>query len=210
MHTRYTHSRDAWNHQLCPATPWVDLIVYVLSTYAFWGGMFSDWIWGGKDLEHRVEVWGGNSRSDILCMTKNAFPYLLSLMRAAVMRPASAEGREQEGWSTERRSCKCRQEQMNLYQIARRGNLVLNPSSDWQPVEGSGRRLCMDSPSPATEKTSCSVCTLCWEINTQAMWKPWLWAPTVMGPYLRTHSVNIWCQMGYDYTEAEAILTQLV
>ena len=46
---------------------------------------------------------------------------------------------------------------MNLYQIARGGNLVLNPSSDWQPVEGSGRRLCMDSPSPATEKTSCSV-----------------------------------------------------
>ena len=41
--------------------------------------------------------------------------------------------------------------------IAQGGNLVLNPSSDWQPVEGSDRRHCMDSPSPAMEKTSCSV-----------------------------------------------------
>ena len=41
--------------------------------------------------------------------------------------------------------------------IAQGGNLVLNPSSDWQPMQRSEQRLCMVSPSSAKDKTSCIV-----------------------------------------------------
>ena len=49
------------------------LTVKVISTDAFWRGMFSDWIWRRGDLGHHAEVWGGNSRSQVLCMRKHAF-----------------------------------------------------------------------------------------------------------------------------------------
>ena len=51
----------------------VGLTVKVISTDAFWRGMFSDWIWRRGDLRHHAEVWGGNSRSQVLCMRKHAF-----------------------------------------------------------------------------------------------------------------------------------------
>ena len=47
------------------------------------------------------------------------------------------------------------------WSIAQGGNLVLNPSSDWQPVQRSEQRLCMVSPSSAKDKTTlCKWCSL--------------------------------------------------
>ena len=45
----------------------------VISTDAFWRETFSNWIWRRGDLGHHAEVWGGNSRSQVLCMRKHAF-----------------------------------------------------------------------------------------------------------------------------------------
>ena len=46
---------------------------------------------------------------------------------------------------------------MNLCYNSTGWNSVLNPRSDWQPVEGSEQRLCVASPSSAKDKTSCIV-----------------------------------------------------
>ena len=51
----------------------VGLTVKVVSTAPFWRGMFLDWIRRPGDLGHHAEVWGGNSRSLVLCMRKHAF-----------------------------------------------------------------------------------------------------------------------------------------
>ncbi len=46
---------------------------------------------------------------------------------------------------------------MNLCYDSTGWNFVLNPRSDWQPVEGSEQRLCVVSPSFAKDKTSCKL-----------------------------------------------------
>ena len=46
---------------------------------------------------------------------------------------------------------------MNLCYDSTGWNFVLNPRSDWQPMEGSEQRLCVVSPSFAKDKTSCIV-----------------------------------------------------
>ena len=46
---------------------------------------------------------------------------------------------------------------MNLCYDSTGWNFVLNTRSDWQPMEGSEQRLCVDSPSFAKDKTSCIV-----------------------------------------------------
>ena len=52
----------------------------------FSSGTFTDWILKEEDLEHRVGVWGGNSRSLRGPVYERArFPYFLSLMRGRVM-----------------------------------------------------------------------------------------------------------------------------
>jgi len=72
------------------------------------------------------------------------------------MRPASAERRERKV-DRQREDQISRQDQMNLCYDSTGWNYVLNPRSDWQPVQGSEQRFCVASPSSAKDKTSCIV-----------------------------------------------------
>ena len=71
--------------------------VQFLFSFLFSSGTFTDWISKEEDLEHRLCVWGGNSRSlHGPIYERVRFPYFLSLMRGRVMRSASAECRERD------------------------------------------------------------------------------------------------------------------
>ena len=75
-HSHYIHGKLS----VLPSTL-VGGTVNVLSTAAFEEGHFQTGFEAEKNLEYHVEVWGGKSRSQVVCMRiKARFPYLLSLM----------------------------------------------------------------------------------------------------------------------------------
>ena len=85
----------------------------VVSTDAFWRETFSDRIWRRGDLGHHAEVWGGNSRSQVLCMRKHAFHicWVWCVEQSWDQRLQNAESGKVDRQREDQRS---KQEQMNL------------------------------------------------------------------------------------------------